>query len=159
MLETSIWTRLTPAPLAWVWFQRAGLDDPELRPDSADVSMTTPVRWWRDDAERYRSRPPYVAPPVEDGAGRWALELLTGARPSARAGPCCRWRHRRCGDVRGEISEGLTRCAAELAIALAAMIENHTTGELAAHALGELGFGAAYLRRGCTDADCPAHGQ
>jgi hypothetical protein len=31
-----------------------------------------------DDADRYRSRPPYVAPPSEAGVGRWAIELLTG---------------------------------------------------------------------------------
>ncbi len=39
-----------------------------------------PVRWWRDDADRYRSRPPYVAPPVEVSAAvrAWAFELLTG---------------------------------------------------------------------------------
>lgn len=27
------------------------------------MSRTTPVRWWRDDATRYQSRPPYVSPP------------------------------------------------------------------------------------------------
>lgn len=27
------------------------------------MSHTTPVRWWRDDATRYQSRPPYVSPP------------------------------------------------------------------------------------------------
>lgn len=26
------------------------------------MSKTTPVRWWRDDADRFKSRPPYVAP-------------------------------------------------------------------------------------------------
>lgn len=25
----------------------------------------SPVRWWRDDATRYRSRPPYVCPEQE----------------------------------------------------------------------------------------------
>lgn len=25
------------------------------------MSRTTPVRWWRDDATRYQSRPPYVS--------------------------------------------------------------------------------------------------
>lgn len=39
------------------------------------MSKTTPVRWWRDDATRYHSRPPYVAPPLEPGP-EWALERL-----------------------------------------------------------------------------------
>jgi hypothetical protein len=38
------------------------------------MSKTTPVRWWRDDATRYRRRPPYVAPPSEPI--EWAFELL-----------------------------------------------------------------------------------
>jgi hypothetical protein len=38
------------------------------------MSKTFPVRWWRDDADRYRSRPPYVAPPA-DALPEWLLEL------------------------------------------------------------------------------------
>lgn len=45
------------------------------RPGPADpMSRTAPVRWWRDDASRYRRRPPYVAPPPEPI--EWAFELL-----------------------------------------------------------------------------------
>jgi hypothetical protein len=39
-----------------------------------------PVRWWRDDATRYKSRPPYQAPPVDQGP-RWAFELLRHIDP------------------------------------------------------------------------------
>lgn len=28
------------------------------------MSKTTPVRWWRDDATRYQSRPPFVEQPT-----------------------------------------------------------------------------------------------
>jgi hypothetical protein len=33
------------------------------------MSKTTPVRWWRDDADRFKSRPPYVAPRSEGTHG------------------------------------------------------------------------------------------
>lgn len=49
------------------------------------MSKTTPVRWWRDDAQRYRPRGAYVAPPVEPTAG-WDLELLIG--PASQLEEC-----------------------------------------------------------------------
>ena len=42
------------------------------------MSKTTPVRWWRDDADRYRSRGAYNAPPIDPSTPQWAMEILGG---------------------------------------------------------------------------------
>lgn len=47
---------------------------------------TTPVRWWRSEDERYRSRPPYVAPFVED-APQWEVGPPDPALVAAFAAP------------------------------------------------------------------------
>lgn len=43
------------------------------------MSKTTPVRWWRDETDRYRSRGVYL-PPAPDPA--WMLERLAPMDPA-----------------------------------------------------------------------------
>lgn len=41
------------------------------------MSKTTPVRWWRSDEDRYKSRPSYVAQEQPTPAAtQWAVEYL-----------------------------------------------------------------------------------
>lgn len=41
------------------------------------MSKTTPVRWWRSDEDRYKSRGAYMAPKQPSPAAtQWAIELL-----------------------------------------------------------------------------------
>lgn len=43
------------------------------------MSKTTPVRWWRDDAERYNARPLIgVCRTQPEESHAWAFELLRG---------------------------------------------------------------------------------
>lgn len=41
------------------------------------MSKTTPVRWWRDDAQRYVTRGPQIVPAAKCEAMQWALDLIS----------------------------------------------------------------------------------
>lgn len=42
------------------------------------MSKTTPVRWWRDDATRYASRPLVGVCRTRPEQHAWAFELISG---------------------------------------------------------------------------------
>lgn len=40
------------------------------------MSKTTPVRWWRNDSDRYLTRGPQQVPAATISSHAWALELI-----------------------------------------------------------------------------------